>query len=152
MKIFHKLPWHTIFSYISPGSSVNLAETKDDIISNKWNEVSREKRSENEVDKEDIQGNQVAGTMEVSSPNPNIETLPVCNLYDVDYSSGSEMVLIVGNETHGLSKAAYRLAAEKQGRRIYLPMKTGVDSLNAAMAGTAILFEMKRQLYEQQKT
>jgi TrmH family RNA methyltransferase len=49
--------------------------------------------------------------------------------------------LIIGNEAHGLSAAAHAIAQQ----RIAIPMHYGVESLNAAMAATVILFEAQRQ-------
>ncbi|MEO7002796.1 MAG: RNA methyltransferase [Ktedonobacterales bacterium] len=49
--------------------------------------------------------------------------------------------LIIGNEAHGLSNEAARLATE----RISIPMWNRVESLNAAIAASVILFEAGRQ-------
>lgn len=59
--------------------------------------------------------------------------------YDaVDWSQPA--ALIVGGEAAGASAAAYEVA-----RPIAIPMHGQVESLNAAMAGTIILFEAARQ-------
>jgi RNA methyltransferase, TrmH family len=61
-------------------------------------------------------------------------------VYDqVDWNRPS--VLIVGGETEGLSSEAAGLAAG----RLAIPMCNQVDSLNAAMAVTVVLFEAARQ-------
>jgi TrmH family RNA methyltransferase len=57
----------------------------------------------------------------------------------VDWSRPS--VLVVGGETEGVSAEAARLAAG----RLVIPMCNQVDSLNAAMAATVVLFEAARQ-------
>jgi len=49
--------------------------------------------------------------------------------------------LIVGGEADGVSEAGLRLARET----VAIPMRPGVESLNAAMAGAVILFEAARQ-------
>ena len=49
--------------------------------------------------------------------------------------------LIIGNEAHGPSKDAARLATE----RISIPMWNRVESLNAAIAASVVLFEAGRQ-------
>ncbi len=49
--------------------------------------------------------------------------------------------LIVGNEAHGLSAGA-RAAATAL---LAIPMQGGTESLNAAMAGSIVLFEARRQ-------
>jgi TrmH family RNA methyltransferase len=60
--------------------------------------------------------------------------------YDqVDWSRPS--VLIIGGETEGLSAEAIGMAAG----RLAIPMSKRVESLNAAMAATVVLFEAARQ-------
>ncbi|XP_067232599.1 rRNA methyltransferase 3B, mitochondrial isoform X1 [Chanodichthys erythropterus] len=54
--------------------------------------------------------------------------------------------LIIGGETHGLSREALRLAERTGGRRLLIPMVHGVDSLNSAMAASILLFEGRKQL------
>jgi TrmH family RNA methyltransferase len=49
--------------------------------------------------------------------------------------------LLIGNEAHGLSDAARALA----GKSIGIPMRGQAESLNAAVAGSVILFEAQRQ-------
>ena len=60
--------------------------------------------------------------------------------YDaVDWARPS--VLIVGGEAAGATEAAAALSTG----RVSIPMAAGVESLNAAMAATVILFEVARQ-------
>jgi RNA methyltransferase, TrmH family len=53
--------------------------------------------------------------------------------------------LIIGNEAHGLSQAARKLATLP----IAIPLANGVESLNAAMATGILLFEAIRQAHTQ---
>lgn len=59
--------------------------------------------------------------------------------YTVDWTGPS--ALIVGGEAEGVSHAARALSHA----RVSIPMRPGVESLNAAMAATVILFEAVRQ-------
>jgi TrmH family RNA methyltransferase len=59
--------------------------------------------------------------------------------YAADWRQPS--ALIIGNEAHGLSEAARALAT----RPIGIPMRGRAESLNAAVAGSVILFEALRQ-------
>lgn len=59
--------------------------------------------------------------------------------YGVDWKQPS--VVIIGNEANGVSEAA--LAAST--KQITIPMVSEVESLNAAVAGSVILFEAARQ-------
>lgn len=74
---------------------------------------------------------------------PVLETQP----YHTNWT-GSHTAVVIGGETHGLSQEALRLAEETRGRRLLIPMVRGVDSLNAAMAASVLLFEGRRQLRE----
>jgi TrmH family RNA methyltransferase len=51
------------------------------------------------------------------------------------------VALIVGGEAEGASDDAKKIATA----RVSIPMHGGVESLNAAMAATVLLFEGKRQ-------
>lgn len=51
------------------------------------------------------------------------------------------LALIVGSEAEGAGDAARRLA----GKRLHIPMASGVESLNAAAATAVLLFEVSRQ-------
>ena len=70
--------------------------------------------------------------------------LPVKTYFDTDFTS-SEIALIIGGETEGLSNEAHKFTFERNGQKIYIPMITGINSLNAAVASSIILFEVKKQ-------
>ncbi|MEY2846314.1 MAG: hypothetical protein RL076_1860 [Chloroflexota bacterium] len=57
----------------------------------------------------------------------------------VDWRMAS--ALIIGNEAHGLSQHAHALATT----HVAIPMRPGIESLNAAMAASIMLFEAQRQ-------
>lgn len=59
--------------------------------------------------------------------------------YDVPWHP--PIALIVGNETHGVSSYARHIAT----RIITIPLADTTESLNAAVAGSIILFEARRQ-------
>ncbi|XP_043115109.1 rRNA methyltransferase 3A, mitochondrial [Puntigrus tetrazona] len=56
--------------------------------------------------------------------------------------------LVIGGDSHGLSPEALRLAVETEGRRLFVPVAPGVESLNSAMAASVLLFEGRRQLLQ----
>ncbi|KAK0139647.1 rRNA methyltransferase 3, mitochondrial [Merluccius polli] len=60
--------------------------------------------------------------------------------------------LVIGGETHGLSLESVELAEKTAGRRLQIPMMSGVDSLNSAMAASIILFEGRRQMLNSLET
>jgi RNA methyltransferase, TrmH family len=61
---------------------------------------------------------------------------------DLDWTQAS--AIIVSNETHGLSAAARSVCA-RGGGAVRIPMLGGSESLNAAVAGSLIMFEAARQ-------
>jgi TrmH family RNA methyltransferase len=58
-----------------------------------------------------------------------------------DHDLTGALVLVVGNEAHGLSDRAIDAAD----RLVSIPMEGWVESLNAAVAGSVLLFEAARQ-------
>lgn len=50
-------------------------------------------------------------------------------------------LLVIGSEAHGTSEMVERVATH----RVAIPLRGGLDSLNAAVAGSIILFEAARQ-------
>lgn len=58
---------------------------------------------------------------------------------DVDWTKPS--ALVIGSESEGPSASAVKAADSV----VQIPMDGGVESLNAAMAGSVILFEARRQ-------
>lgn len=62
-----------------------------------------------------------------------------CPYTNVDWAG--DWALVLGNEAHGLSQAARRLAACE----IAIPMAQASESLNVASAAAVILFEAQRQ-------
>ncbi|XP_071504063.1 rRNA methyltransferase 3, mitochondrial-like [Diadema antillarum] len=71
--------------------------------------------------------------------------LRIAPYFDVNWAVGSS-ALVIGGEAQGLSLEARELCEKSGGKMVYVPMSLGVDSLNAAMASSVMLFEAKRQL------
>ena len=53
----------------------------------------------------------------------------------------SPLALIIGGEAEGASEAARKLAAQS----VSIPMAGKTESLNAAIAGSILMFEVRRQ-------
>ena len=62
---------------------------------------------------------------------------------DVDWRG--DWALIISSEAHGISRSAQNMT----GRSIAIPMSAETESLNAAAAAAVILFEARRQQFEQ---
>lgn len=72
--------------------------------------------------------------------------LPLLPYYGVDYNTINHLVLVIGGETEGISKEAYRLAVDFNGARLNVPLCNRVESLNVGAALGILAFEIKRQL------
>ena len=59
---------------------------------------------------------------------------------------GGEVVLVIGGEVDGLSAQAYKLTYDTDGHKVNIPMADWCDSLNASVAASIVLCEIKRQL------
>jgi TrmH family RNA methyltransferase len=82
---------------------------------------------------------EVGGTLEPGAPVYLADARADRRYWDVDWTASSS--LIVSSEAHGASDAARRLATQTIG----IPMAGGVESLNAGVAGSIILYEAARQ-------
>ena len=81
---------------------------------------------------------------EVFNPDWNILAADSANLEAAPYWDTlpqSPTVLVMGNEAHGISGDARRLASAF----VSIPMARGVESLNTAIAAAILLFEFRRQ-------
>ncbi|KAL1764188.1 rRNA methyltransferase 3, mitochondrial, partial [Sigmodon hispidus] len=65
--------------------------------------------------------------------------------YDLDWTEAPAAV-VIGRETYGVSLESLQLTESPGGKRLFIPVVPGVDSLNSAMAVSILLFEGKRQL------
>jgi hypothetical protein len=74
-----------------------------------------------------------------------LSSIPVVPYFAVDYVNQASVVLIIGGETEGLSINAFRLARDRYGVRLNVPLSNSIESLNSGMALGIIAFEIKRQ-------
>jgi TrmH family RNA methyltransferase len=84
-------------------------------------------------------GDIYAATMETSGGSESVQH------YDVPWSSGKASALMVGSEGNGLSDEVRQAVASGYIKAIHVPMEVGIESLNAAVCGSVILFEYHRQ-------
>jgi TrmH family RNA methyltransferase len=91
---------------------------------------------------------------DASSNTPT--TLPSMPYYQIDWTSSSSssstlQALVIGGEGNGLSLPIRQALAHGTIRAVHVPMQTGIESLNAAVCGSVILFEAYRQQQQQQQ-
>lgn len=118
LRLKTKLEWNSIREELNPQANIFLADNS--IISSDDNELQKLK---------DL-----------------VDSIPVLPYYGVNFSESDHIVLIIGGETEGLSEDSYKLASERKGVRLNVPLSNNIDSLNSGTALGVIAFEIKRQL------
>ncbi|XP_077064954.1 rRNA methyltransferase 3A, mitochondrial [Siphateles boraxobius] len=139
LPVFPNLDWDDISKHLPKDVIVHIADncsifTKDPAsapVSGQIQNVTLDKSSESDSDEESDD--------ELSLP---------CVKPQVYHESWAQKstALVIGGETRELSLEALGLAEETEGRRIFVPMAPGVESLNSAMAASILVFEGRRQL------
>ena len=151
----HMIPdvtWDMIGNYLPEDCKVLLADNKSkhsDFVERTQKKNVKESETEgrfddilaHESDDDDIDSDSETKTRTKKGRKGRIS---ISTVFETDFTS-RESAIVIGGETHGLSPRAYNLAAEFAGSSIYIPMMPGVESVNAAMATTGILFEARRQ-------
>lgn len=140
-------------THLSDDVSVFLADSSDHV----WEDISNSEEQEEE-EEEDSSGDEsqlqdeenrtkfspgVSKSLEIYKRR--LSSIPVVPYFAVDYTNQSSFVLIIGGETEGLSINAFRLARDRNGVRLNVPLSNNVESLNSGTALGIIVFEMKRQ-------
>jgi len=77
------------------------------------------------------------------------------SLYDVDWTHQDEsapIALVIGSEGNGLTPPLRRAVREGTVQAVHVPMQPGIESLNAAVCGSVILFEYYRQRLLREKS
>jgi tRNA G18 (ribose-2'-O)-methylase SpoU len=90
-----------------------------------------------------------AATMQEASTertSKGMQVLPSVPHYSVDWL-GAPTALVIGSEGNGLRREVRQALVERPDRvrAVHVPMLTGVESLNAGVCGSVILFEYLRQ-------
>jgi len=87
--------------------------------------------------------NVYAATMETNS-----SSLSSKSYYDIDWTGSATrepMALVIGREGRGLSDEVRQAVSRGTIGSVFVPMIDGIESLNAAVCGSVILFEHQRQ-------
>lgn len=88
-----------------------------------------------------------AGSKKTSPLSHSATDSPLLNYDGVDYCDGP-VAVVIGGETESVSQEAFRFCRSRpqHSHRVHIPMMESVNSLNSAIAGSVILFEIARQL------
>jgi len=86
-----------------------------------------------------------AATMDEKESNKSGTVLSIPH-YKVHWTaSNTPSALVIGSEGNGLSHSVREAVADGTIQAIHIPMEAGIESLNAAVCGSVILFEYQRQ-------
>lgn len=137
LPVFPNLDWDDISKHLPKDVIVHVADncsisTKDPAsapVSGQMQKVTSDEYSESDSDEESDD--------ELPCVKPQV--------YHESWAQRST-ALVIGGEMRGLSLEALRLAEQTEGRRLFVPVAPGVESLNSAMAASILLFEGRRQL------
>ncbi|KAL7543624.1 hypothetical protein ACHAWF_007431 [Thalassiosira exigua] len=81
-----------------------------------------------------------AATMEAAGDNASLPH------YGIDFASNGGAAVILGKEGEGLRSEVRDAVEQNKISTVHVPMAKGVESLNAAVCGSVIIFERMRQL------
>ncbi|NP_001017695.2 rRNA methyltransferase 3A, mitochondrial [Danio rerio] len=137
LPVFPNLDWDDISKHLPKNVIVHVADnystSTKQLVSGQTENASSDDYSESDSDDDDDEKD------EDSLPHVKPQVYHEC-------WAQRSTALVIGGETHGLSVEALRLAEETDGKRLFVPMAPGVESLNSAMAAGILLFEGRRQL------
>ncbi|PIO16518.1 hypothetical protein AB205_0179510 [Aquarana catesbeiana] len=150
LPIINNLEWDTVSNYLSENTKVFVGDnywktipheaefTSGKAIDYGW--ISNDPRRTGYIEGEDY----YSSSDEEDEELQDIPRVPI-QQYHERWARGPS-ALVIGGETHGLSIESLLLAKNSGGRRLYIPVVPGIESLNSAMAVSILLFEGRRQL------
>lgn len=155
LPIFPSLTWDDVSSHLPKDVAVHLADNCSSPVRDVdaqssqlrkpsdygWVSSRRAKQQCYDQDHSDSDSEDEVDSNEEVDEVPQVEP----KLYHDSWAQRGT-ALVIGGETLGLSLESLRLAERTDGRRLYVPLAHGVDSLNSAMAASILLFEGRRQL------
>ncbi|KAH9502452.1 rRNA methyltransferase 3, mitochondrial [Bulinus truncatus] len=111
--------------------------------------------TEDDEDAEELEKEALIREMKIEKQSQAFHKVPltVFDYTDIQLTSRGRnradelsVAVIVGGETEGLSALAKRFAYERYGHYVTIPMSKNVNSLNTGIAGSLILYELRRKL------
>ncbi|XP_018421809.1 PREDICTED: rRNA methyltransferase 3, mitochondrial [Nanorana parkeri] len=152
LPIITSLDWDTISNYLSEDTKVFLADNfwknvsdEEEFKSGKaidYGWISNDPRSVGYIEGEDYYSSGDEGDEELQ----DIPKIPIQH-YHHPWAKGPSAI-VIGGETRGLSIESLLLAENSGGRRLYISVVPGIESLNSAMAASILLFEGRKQMQE----
>ncbi|XP_060068487.1 rRNA methyltransferase 3, mitochondrial-like [Ylistrum balloti] len=158
--IYHNITWNYVENYIPVGARIYLTDKRRPTNKRIENYTDPEDhdnvadslgKEENDYE-DDPESDLVSNT---SFENPDLvkqyrhAPLPVSYFSDLDYTRNNHTVLVISGKSPSVGLEAQKLTYDMYGQCIMIPMTNGVESLNAAVAGSVMMFEIYKQLHKQ---
>ncbi|KAK6189900.1 hypothetical protein SNE40_001870 [Patella caerulea] len=158
--IYTGLNWDTVSNYFNSSSQIFIADTRQshkitrgldeknadlfldlaEDVTIEGSDVNTDEHREDDHDDDDSQDRMTKSMKKLYKKTP----LPITSYDKLDV--GSNVALIIGGETEGVSPEAKKMAFDRFGQIVTVPMTTVVNSLNTSIAAGVILYEIKRQM------
>ncbi|KAM5182553.1 rRNA methyltransferase 3, mitochondrial [Mantella aurantiaca] len=150
LPIITSLDWDTIENYLCEDTKVFVADNfwqnvtdEEEFTSGKaidYGWISNDPKKVSYIEGEDYYTSS-------DEEDEELQDIPKVSIqhYHQGWAKGPS-ALVIGGETHGLSIESLLLVKDSGGRRLYIPVVPGIESLNSAMAASILLFEGRRQL------
>ncbi|XP_071790356.1 rRNA methyltransferase 3, mitochondrial-like [Asterias amurensis] len=137
MPIIANIPWKEMANYLDEDVTVHVADNNTSTsIDQSGTSPSKRKRNHGGP----FQRKLMEESQEEYTDLPVLESEVY---HDVNWRTKS--ALVIGGETEGLSYQALEICDKTSGCKVHIPMAEAVDSLNAAVSASVILFEALRQ-------
>ncbi|XP_041348872.1 rRNA methyltransferase 3, mitochondrial-like isoform X2 [Gigantopelta aegis] len=166
--IYNGLPWELLVNYLPGETQILIADTLHNIRKRDHQAVDAdmlEPLEESHQSDEDVQStdtdqddSESEDNLFKSDSHDRGETvnskqlnryhripLPASVYHQTKYQN-QNIALVIGGETHGISAEAKRLAFDRYGQYVTIPLSSAVNSLNSSISGSIILYEIHRQL------
>jgi hypothetical protein len=138
------IEWDELETHVEDEASVFLADNSAYILQD-----IQEDEDINVENSDDDEEDMIKCNPEISDPfelyKNSLNSIPVVPYFAVDYVNQAPVMLVIGGETEGLSMNAFKLARDRYGVRLNVPLSNNIESLNSGMALGIIAFEIRRQ-------
>ncbi|KAL8588145.1 hypothetical protein ACOMHN_044115 [Nucella lapillus] len=137
-----------VLELLSPAGNQSASSDEDTDTDGGSSTDEEEGSSSEEDEEEEEEGSDPDQSRWTDRRSEAYERVPmsVVQYWDMDCSGASEVAVIVGGETAGVSNQARKLAFDRYGQYVTIPMAGAADSLNTATAAAVVLYEARRQL------
>jgi len=160
--IIEKVDWNMMNNHIEDYSQVVLSDIVGQDLQVEISEKERQKRLDEleiELVEEGVLSQEVDEEIDNSSIHQAEESMKKIlakyrqiPMQSTNYSKFSlnsgitDVVVVIGGETEGVSDRAYKFCHDSSGSRLYIPLRNSLNSLNVISATSVVLFAVQNTL------